>query len=82
MKQRVQQDRPEGGGTNPAQRKAAQRQREIAGAQHQGHRHHDQIAVLAEVDAVLHPDPRPGDGDQAKDHDRGAADHRPGNGVD
>ena len=39
MKQRVQQDRPEGGRANPAQRKAAQRQREIAGAQHQGHRH-------------------------------------------
>ena len=34
MKQRVQQDRPEGGRANPAQRKAAQRQREIAGAQH------------------------------------------------
>ncbi len=36
MKQRVQQDRPEGGRANPAQRKAAQRQREIAGAQHRG----------------------------------------------
>ncbi len=40
---------PEGGRANPAQRKAAQRQREIAGAQHQGHRHHDQIAVLTQI---------------------------------
>ena len=32
--------------------------------------------------ANLAQEPKGGDRDQAKDHDRGAADHRPGNGVD
>ena len=66
--QGVKQDRAEGRGANPADRKPAQRQGKIACAQHQRDRHHNQVAVLAEIDPMLHPDARAGHGDQPKHH--------------
>ena len=80
--QGVKQDRTEGRRANPANRKPAQRQGKIARAQHQRDRHHNQVAVLAEIDPMLHPDARAGYGDQPKHHNRCPADDRGRNGVD
>ena len=67
--QGVKQDRAEGRRANPTNREPAQRQGKIARAQHQRDRHHNQVAILTKVDAMLHPDARPGHGDQSKHHD-------------
>jgi methyl-accepting chemotaxis protein-1 (serine sensor receptor) len=73
--QRVQDDRAEGRGTDAAQREVAQLDGEVARAQHQRDRGHDQVAVVAEVHLVHHPDAGPGDGDEAEHHHRHAAQH-------
>ena len=39
---------------------------EVARPHHQGDRSHDQVAVIAEVDLVDHPDARARNGDQAQ----------------
>src|SRR2546429_255174 len=58
-----------------AQREVAELEREVARAQDQGDGRHDQVLVLREVHAVVHPDLGAGHGDQAEHHDGHAAHH-------
>ena len=80
--QGVQDDGAERGGADPAQREITQLDGEITRAQHQRDRGHDQVAVIAEIDLVHHPDTGAGHGDQAKHHDRHAAQHGRRDGLD
>ena len=50
-------------------------QAEVAGAQDQRDGGHDQVAVLAEVHLVVHPEACAGHGDEAEHHDGHAAQH-------
>ena len=65
------QDGAEGRGADAAEREAAELEREIAGAENQGDRRDQQVSAVGEVDLVVDPDARAGDGDQAVPARRG-----------
>src|SRR5581483_9528573 len=56
--ERVEQDGAERRGADAAHREAAELQREVAGAQHQGDGGDQHVAAVAEVDLVVDPDAR------------------------
>src|SRR5690606_13979246 len=58
--QLVEQDGAEGRGPYPAQREAAELDRQIAGTDDQRDADHDEVARIREVDPVLDPDPSAG----------------------